>query len=1092
MNHHITAEVFLGKPIDVLSERQFLARLQRDLHALDISARILANLQIGRNGDRQVDFVVITAQRTTVVELKTLPGPILNGPRNGPWKVRVGGGAVEDRRNPLTQARSASQHLSDELHDFADDIDVPGPTGLKFWSDLDAVACAFPVLPKGSTWESLKHVELIGYDALLARLQEPGPSVRWSHADWNRFVRHLNLYRAEEDSAENLIRRAGAAATDSYVGLFREANGSDAPLAETTVLVDGTRMNRPDVTRAIAVGETVLLHGVSGTGKTLWARRIAGGLAAAGHLPVWIEADMCESSFLTACARAVAPYTTLNVNELLKAADADGRAVAFVVDDLSKIPAEGRRRLLDGIRTARVRASGRGLLITDQHTDHASQIGRLIDIEVPLPDDDDRLAVLTAYGHGELVERCDAFITPLELSMPAKCADDLGPELSHAELFDTYVDKLVGGDPVTRGALRSIAAFMVSELRPFLLRGDVARLLRRALDISDEQLRKVLECGLLVAARGRLSFSHEQFERFLAAEAMIVDEVDPVALSDRLNTPSVVGLGADVIGLERDRGRLERLLSLCEEPDLLVAAASGSLGSLAAEVVGVVFADAISNARLRTTEPGIQLRVGAGALSGCEWETPIPLGQAQTAQLSAVGRLLAEGTWIDGVDALLRDTDELCVRAAKEADPERADELLGHVFAASYALAFSGGLPVTPLAEAATNHFRLGRDDPDRVEAVIGRLLPDGLEPDRGALWIAAHLLRFSDLPLRLDVIKRCVGDPSYHLRLIGLQLAEDRSWRLTDEERQVVVEEIEALPSDNIFLNTAQLEALSALDGVQPAKTEAEIAVEIEETLSMKGDPLGIKRAYGIISSQFESEFVGPYYEVISTLPPEKRLQLLAMALDGCDYDWLVDSFILGEIEDLTVPEVRAAVTGYVSRFSPDRPMNYQWAMQALIRAITLLARADEQVPGSSAGERDPAWQAALELIRAAAGDDEELLGREWEAFVTERPNAVASLVGKLKGVRRLGEESWVLERLEEAMPPSASNALVVALEHPDRIDPIGGNDYFDLRADIVEKLADIGDLRAAEVLRRFADDPAIGRSATEAVRAIELRLSS
>jgi hypothetical protein len=237
----------------------------------------------------------------------------------------------------------------------------------------------------------------------------------------------------------------------------------------------------------------------------------------------------------------VAPYTTLNVNELLKAADADGRTVAFVIDDFSKIGAEGRRRLLDGLRTARVRASGRGLLITDQHTDHASQVGRFIDIEVPLPDDDDRLAVLAAYGHGELVDRCEAFATPLELSMAAQCADDLGPELSHAELFDTYVDKLVGGDPVIRGALRSVAAFRATELRPFLLRGDVARLLRRALGTSDEQLRDVFECRLLVDARGRLSFRHEQFERFLAAEAMLVDEADPVTLSDRLNSPSAVG-----------------------------------------------------------------------------------------------------------------------------------------------------------------------------------------------------------------------------------------------------------------------------------------------------------------------------------------------------------------------------------------------------------------------------------------------------------------------------------------------------------------------------------------------------------------------
>src|SRR5262245_54415535 len=142
MNTPTVVEVFLGKPTEVPSEQQFLARFQRDLQTLGISARILANLQVGRDGDRQVDFVVITGQRTMVVELKTYPGPIVSGPRNGSWHLSVGAGAMEDRRNPLEQALGASQYFSDELHAFAKRTDAPGPTGPKFWSDLDAVACA--------------------------------------------------------------------------------------------------------------------------------------------------------------------------------------------------------------------------------------------------------------------------------------------------------------------------------------------------------------------------------------------------------------------------------------------------------------------------------------------------------------------------------------------------------------------------------------------------------------------------------------------------------------------------------------------------------------------------------------------------------------------------------------------------------------------------------------------------------------------------------------------------------------------------------------------------------------------------------------
>jgi hypothetical protein len=1091
MNRNTVVEVFLGKPIEVLSERQFLARLHRDLQALGVSARILANLQVGRDGDRQVDFVVITGQRTTVVELKAFSGSIVSGPRNGPWRIRVGAGTVEDRRNPLEQARGASQFFSDELHEFAKRIDVPGPTGPKFWSDLEAVACAFPVLPEGSSWEPMKHVELIDYEDLLDRLQKPGPSVQWSQGDWDRFVQHLNLYRADEDAPENLVRRAGAAAIDAYAGLYREAHGDTIPIANTAVLVDGTRAEkRPDVAEMLTDGSTVLLRGTSGTGKTLWARDIAIELAAAGHLPIWIEADMCDGSFRTACAQAVAPYTALNVNELLRAADAGGRAVVFIVDDLSKVSAQGRRRLLNGLRTARVRASGRGVLITDQRAEHASRFGRHVEVELLLPDDDGRREVLAAYGHAELIDRCEAFVTPLELSVASHCADGLRPDVNHAELFDTYVDKLVLGDPVTRGALRSIAAHMVAELRPFQRRGDVARRLRRVLGMSDEQLRTIFDCALLVAVRGRISFRHEQFERFLAAEALLLDEGEPTALSRRLNSPSAAGLFADVIALEEDRVRLETLLSLCEDPDILISAANGRLGPAAAEVVAGVFDDALNDACVRTNEPGVRLQLKSDTLSSCDWKLPIHPSHAQTAQLSAVGRLLAEGTWVDGVDVLLRHTDELCARAVEGVDPKLADAWTGHVFAATYVLASSGGPPAMPLVQAATNHFRLGRDDPDRVLVVVDRLLPADTEPGRGALWIAAHLLRFSDLPLRVDVITRCVGDVAYHLRLIGLQLAEDRSWRLTDEEREAVVAEIEALPTDNLMLNGARLEALGALGGVQPANTEEDIAAEIEVVLSMKGDPLADQRAYGIISSQFESEILGPYYEVVATLPPEKRLQLLAMALDGCEYGWTTDAFILDEIEDLTVPEVRDAVGRYVARFSPEECMSPHFSMQATMRAIVLLAGAGLPVPEPSVGERDPAWQSAMELMSAAAGEDDEVLAHAWERFSVEHPDAVASFAGKLKSVRRMNEGGALLERLERAMPQVAVDALVDALEDPARVHSIGGRD-FDLRRDIVAKLSEIGDQRAAEALRRFADDPEIGREAIEAVRAIEARVS-
>lgn len=47
----------------------------------------------------------------------------------------------------------------------------------------------------------------------------------------------------------------------------------------------------------------------------------------------------------------------------------------------------------------------------------------------------------------------------------------------------------------------------------------------------------VLGCPLLAVRQGRVSFTHEQFGRFLTAEHLVIDSTDPAALADGLNDP---------------------------------------------------------------------------------------------------------------------------------------------------------------------------------------------------------------------------------------------------------------------------------------------------------------------------------------------------------------------------------------------------------------------------------------------------------------------------------------------------------------------------------------------------------------------------
>jgi hypothetical protein len=224
-------------------------------------------------------------------------------------------------------------------------------------------------------------------------------------------------------------------------------------------------------------------------------------LARAGHVPIWLAAEVCEVSFRTATARAIAPYTSLSPNELLKAADAAGRTVVFIIDDLSKATDNVQHALLDGVRTARVRQPGHALLITAQVEDAAASVPECVRVELAVPNAADRQAVLDAYGASRIIDHCGAFRSPLELSLAASYAGDLPSDASATELLDRHVDALVGGDDRLRGYLRAVSDRMHTELMSSLSRPDVpedlqrdrmARMLRRDHSLDGDDVHAVL------------------------------------------------------------------------------------------------------------------------------------------------------------------------------------------------------------------------------------------------------------------------------------------------------------------------------------------------------------------------------------------------------------------------------------------------------------------------------------------------------------------------------------------------------------------------------------------------------------------------
>jgi hypothetical protein len=1101
MSNTTAVDVFLGQPLVDASEKHFLQRVRRDLSLRGIRARVLANIEVA-NGARQIDFAIVTDCRAILCELKGYGDPFI-ARVNGPWERIVNGRAFPTEGNPYRQAQVCGYDLSDEMRSLARTGAVPEPTKDKFVKDLDLVVCVFPSIHADSKIQRHHWVSAVGYEELLARLEQPGARPPWQDEHWEAFIRHLGLYRDLDDDGASRAMRASAAVLDEYGTRFVHSRQSELPvLVPTSVVVDEAPGERPELAAELTAGHHLLLHGASGQGKSLWAGQTAVALARGGHVPIWLSAAAYDGDFSTFLARAVAPYTTQTPAQLIAAARAAGRTVVLVVDGLNECPETSRPSLLDAVQAVRLRASSHSVLVTTQHPDDLPAGLELRRVGLLALDDAERRAILAALGAERLRDALEGFTTPMDLALAAACAEDVSHPLGLAELIDMYVERIADGE-ATRAALRSVAWRMHQEVRLSLRTPDVVRSTRRALNLSDEAVRQALACRLLTVTQGRVAFRHERFARFLAAEELLLRCDDGQAAGRVLNEPRSKQIRQDAVSLEGDEARLGEMLAAVEDDELLLEAAHGRLGELPRRNAHALLVDALHVASARTSSPDVRLITGMGPLDD-SWETASTRTPAETAQLVAAGRGLRRGLLLDEAARLVEQTDALCaaweagVDGSPPADPRR-------IFVATYAFsrpdaALSASIVVRACVE---DRFRSGMSADS--SAVARTLLARTPSPGPGILYLATSLLRLvtgHGADLVPSLVAACLGSGIYHLQLEALQLVEESARDLDPDEHEQVLNAVLGVKTDNnIFLSTSVVEALAALGQIEPRVTVDDLLAELRELLARHDDPLAWREAAGAISSQFEEEeIVGPYYEAVGKLAEAERSHLFEMALRASDADNLHAGWLLAQLESRDEPRLQSAVSDFLARVDPLDWVAPQLAMESTLLAVGYLARAGLPRPATSASQEVDAWETFIDLLYGflrGAGerpDGMEARGQQCRLLLTAHRPVLADLLWQLHVATTrhlMSDHSLDLEDpLIRALGDDLVAALVWSLEHPEKLRTAFRASFTDDRGrHIIKLLADIGDARAANVLRRFVDDPVLGEAAVEGVRAIEAR---
>ena len=162
--------VFYGDQPAHDHERRAISQIREQLDSRGIPATLLVNFTVSR-GSRQIDLVIITADRCLNVELKRVDLSLpMVGPVNGFWSQRLPGTDRTRERNFYDQALQQTYGLADILGGLHRDGAVPGPRSDKFPKDIDTIVCLDPGVPEGSTLQPRAYVKAIGVDELVDRV----------------------------------------------------------------------------------------------------------------------------------------------------------------------------------------------------------------------------------------------------------------------------------------------------------------------------------------------------------------------------------------------------------------------------------------------------------------------------------------------------------------------------------------------------------------------------------------------------------------------------------------------------------------------------------------------------------------------------------------------------------------------------------------------------------------------------------------------------------------------------------------------------------------------------------------------------------
>jgi len=1125
-----TPTLLIGAPLSG-DEARFLRQLHADLKGVD--ALILANFETPR---RQIDLVVVTPTYAALLELKNFPRPIF-GQQNGVWMYENSGGQRlrYGGENPWQQALAEKFALSDEMLRFQRaNKDIPYAGSRGFFTQFDAFVCIFPEIHRDSEVTGGDHkVTVSSYREVLDSLRTKSISSSWNLQVWQRFAeQHLNLSPTTLAEATSPAINEASEKVRAYRDRLAAVVGTALPPLSS---LKGEITCGQKLLDQLLEPKNFILVGPSGSAKTFHLHHLLLTMAAKGdELPLLIEAKRYRGGdFWTVLRHGTAPLFRGDPRELLDAARLCALKPVLMVDALNECGEDFKGDLLRGIQSFVVQFGGRVIF--------SSQVG----VELPADIAAHRIALslpnevqkreIYAYHAGvdaatDLDKFCGGFTNAYDLTIAGRCHSAAANLTSKADLYDRYIRRcLPENTTIATALLRRVASEMSARFSFALNRDEFETIAEQFLSEQKAPLSVVDQLGtsrLVQLNDEGFTFEHEQLLDYFEAEGLRRRINDVAELAAELSKPRHQHLIELILPKYSAAGDLRVLLSAADDARLLSRVLQGSCGPLAqkellaeCEMLLEEAARDLPNVQLQCQS--IDLEGGRRGLGGVEVE-----GHRQWSTFSA---LLCHTIALNISDSSLQakvldllDLTEWTLRgeALKAAKAVRFKP--GPVWGEMVRL-YGGGiqhgsvkLPCCTILSSLRmiqmfpRHYKKGLPIYDQLLERVGRT-PEGHFSMLTLLEDLNHGDSTLDLRTQLGLAKQACNSGIYILQIDGLRLLQYLSHDVHEtarEELSGIRSLLDSFDGNNIMLNTAVVDALTAYDFLEPPVSLEDALAEFQAVIAAKEpfDPAlsGLaslsetspeqflcERAYGLLGNIFEDVFQNVYFAAYSSLSLAEKSVVLCRGANagrsGFHTDWILQELLkYGEREALTIFKRFASVPDGGS-FSP------QEAVAVFTLGIEGCARLEVMPPASN--EQDSAdiraWRAVGEILFLRA-QNRPVPDDIWERFTGTVGLAAADVFYQLEHAQMRLPENQRSHDLVTHFSEPIRPILEECLRHRDSLSSIfkyGGSRDRSVTQFLIRTLGAIGRSESISVLTDLADNHTFGRDAVASLESIKKR---